>query len=143
MYGFEQQGYRNPWQWLREMEREMSRLLGDHSQTRGASFPPVNIYADKDGATVTAELSGVDPQDLDISVHGRTLAVRGERKTLEESENERWLRQERVFGQFSRNIDLAFEVDPESVEAMYRDGVLEIRLRRAESDKPKQIEVKS
>ena len=143
MYGFEQQGYQNPWQWLREMEREMSLLLGDHSRTRGASFPPVNIYADNDGATVTAELSGVDPQDLEISVHGRTLAVRGERKTPKDSENERWLRQERVFGQFSRNIDLAFDVDQESVEAMYRDGVLEIRLRRAESDKPKQIEVKS
>lgn len=142
MNDFGWQGYQNPWQRLREMEREMSRLLGDYSGTRRASFPPVNIYADSNGATVTAELSGVDPQDLDISVHGRTLAVRGERKTPKDSENERWLRQERVFGQFSRNIDLAFDVDPNNVEAMYRDGVLKIRLRRAESDKPKQIAVK-
>ena len=143
MYSFGWQGYQNPWRRMREMEQEMSRLLGDYSGTRPASFPPVNIYADNDGATVAAELSGVDPQDLDISVHGHTLAVRGERKTPEDSENARWLRQERVFGQFSRNIDLAFDVDPESVEAMYRDGVLKIRLRRAESDKPKQIVVSS
>lgn len=143
MSGFGWQGYQTPWQRLREMEREMSRLLGDDSGARRASFPPVNIYTDNDGATVTAELSGVDQQDLDLSVHGRTLTVRGERKTPANNENEHWLRQERVFGQFSRHIDLAFDIDPERVEAIYRDGVLKIRLRRAESDKPRQIAVKS
>lgn len=143
MDGFGWQGFQNPWQRLREMEREMNRLFGDYAGVRRASFPPVNIYVDDDGATVTAEMSGVDPQDLDVSLHGRTLAIRGERKTPADSDEARWLRQERVFGQFTRTLDLPFDVDQESVDAMYRDGVLKIRLRRSDSDKPKRIAVSS
>jgi HSP20 family protein len=143
MNGFGRQGWQDPWQRLRDMEQQMNWLLGDRAGSNGASFPPVNIYTDKDGAIVTAELSGVDPQDLDISVRGRALVLRGERKVPEDGDNERWLRQERVFGQFARTIDLNFAVDQDRVEAKYRDGVLSIRLQRAEADKPKQIAVTS
>jgi len=143
MNGFGWQGWWNPWQRLREMEREMNRLLRELAWPRAAAFPPVNIYTDRDAATVTAELPGVDPEDLDITVRDRTLVLRGERKAPQVGDDVDWLRQERVFGQFTRSVDLPFAVDPEKVEATYRDGVLNVRLERAEADKPKQITVKS
>lgn len=141
MLGFGWQDSQNPWHRLREMEREMNRLLTDYSGPRRASFPPVNIHSDGEGATVTAELSGVDPRELDISVQGRALVMHGERKAPADDQEGRWLRQERHFGRFSRHVDLGFEIDQDSVEASYRDGMLKLRLQRAEKDRPKQIVV--
>jgi len=143
MNGFGWQGWWNPWQRLREMEREMSRLFGDVAGPVGATFPPVNVYTDNEGATVTAELPGVEPKDLDISVRDRTLVLRGQRKAPEAGGDERWLRRERAFGQFTRSVDLPFAVDTDKVDASYRDGVLKVQLQRSEADKPKQITVQS
>ena len=143
MNGFGWQGWWNPWQRLREMEREMSRLFGDVASPVGATFPPVNVYTDNEGATVTAELPGVEPKDLDISVRDRTVVLRGERKAPEGADDERWLRRERAFGQFTRSVDLPFAVDADKVEASCRDGVLKVQLQRSEADKPKQITVQS
>ena len=131
------------WRGLLEMEREVNQILGGLSATESASFPPVNIFIDREGATVTAEMPGVDPEDLDISVLGSMLTIRGERRRLDDEDNGRWLRQERVFGHFSRGIDLSFTIEPDSVEASYRHGVLQIRLKRTEADKPRQIVVQS
>ena len=138
-------GYRwwNPWRRFREMEREMSRLLGESARPRSAAFPPVNVHTDSDGAVVTAELPGVDPEDLDITVHNQSLVVRGERKAPDVAKDLTWHRRERTFGQFTRTVDLPFAVDADSVQASYRDGILEVKLERAEADKPKQITVQS
>jgi len=143
MNGFGWQSWWNPWQRLREMQREMDRLFGDFVGPVGAAFPPVNVYTDNEGATVTAELPGVEPKDLDISVRDRTLVLRGERKAPEGDDDERWLRRERAFGQFTRSVDLPFAVDTDKVDASYRDGVLKVQLQRSEADKPKQIAVQN
>jgi len=143
MNGFGWQGWWNPWQRLRQMEREMNRLFGEFAGQVGADFPPVNVYTDDEGATVTAELPSVEPKDLDISVRDRTLVLRGERKAPEAGDDERWLRRERVFGQFTRSVDLPFAVDTDKVGASYHDGVLKVQLRRSEADKPKRITVQS
>lgn len=137
----------NPWQRLREMERQVDRLFGgqpgERFAPRGAGFPPLNVHADAEEATVTAELPGVDPKELDISVHNRLLTLRGDRRAPETSDNETWHRRERVFGRFSRSLELPFAVDPDDVEATYDDGVLTVRLQRSEMDKPRKITVQN
>ena len=147
MNGFGYSGWSNPWQRLREMERQVDRLLGggagERFAPRGAGFPPLNVYADGEQATLTAELPGIDPAELDISVHDRSLTLRGERKAPENVDQETWHRRERLFGRFSRSLELPFAVDPDGVEATYDDGVLTVRLQRSELDKPRKITVQS
>jgi len=143
MNGFGWQGWWSPWRRLREMEREMNRLFGSSTAPVGSAFPPVNVHTDGDGATITAELPGVETEDLDISVRDRTLVLRGERKAPELGGDHKWLRHERTFGQFARSVDLPFAVDTESVDASYQDGVLKVQLQRSDADKPRKITIKS
>ena len=90
---------------------------------------------------VTAELPGVDPKSLEVSALQNTLTDKGERKLTEPSSGESWHRRERQGGKFARTIQLPFVIDPDDVEAHYRDGVFEAHLKRPEADKPKQIAI--
>ncbi len=142
MNGLMHTSWLSPWRRLREVEREMNRLFSDFSASRPGSFPPVNLYTDAEGAVVTAELPGVAPDDLDVTVNDRLLTIRGERKPEQTSDDDTWHRRERVFGTFTRDIELPFGVDSEKVDAKYRDGVLKVRLERSDAEKPKKIAVK-
>ncbi len=142
------------WSWssaLAEMERlrrEMDRLLGavtsEFETMAGANvFPPVVVSEDKDNFYVRAELPGVDPKDINISVVGKTLTIEGERKPPEVGEGARYHRREREYVRFSRVIGLPADVEPSKVEAKAKDGVLTVVLPKAEAAKPKQITVKA
>jgi HSP20 family protein len=85
--------------------------------------------------------AGLDPQTLDISIQQNLLTVAGERK-VPADQGASYYRKERFDGTFRRVITLPEDVDPEQVEARYRDGVLEIHVRRREAARPRQIEVK-
>lgn len=126
----------------REFER-MSRLFPDLSTpfSRVAEFPPVNVWSDGNEAVVTAELPGINPADADISVVGKTLTIKGVRKHDDPGGDGSFHRQERWTGSFSRTIDLPFQIDQGNVEARFSKGVLEIKLPRAEADKPKRITI--
>jgi HSP20 family protein len=135
---------------VREMERlrrEMNRLFDQVDRGPGANviagYPAMNIWSDADGVLVTAELPGVNLDELDIAVQGNTLTLKGSRPRPEMSEEMVVHRQERSYGQFRRVLQLPFEVEANAVEAAYENGVLQITLPRAESAKPKKIEVKS
>jgi HSP20 family protein len=135
---------------VREMERlrrEMNRLFDQVDRGPGANliagYPAMNIWSDADGVLVTAELPGVNLDELDIAVQGNTLTLKGSRPRPEMSEEMIVHRQERSYGQFRRVLQLPFEVEANAVEAAYENGVLQITLPRAESAKPKKIEVKS
>jgi HSP20 family protein len=88
-------------------------------------------------------LPGIDPNAIDISVVGKTLTLRGSRKPEEFKENESYHRRERWHGQFTKTIELPFDIDSGKVDAQYRKGILRITLPRAEADKPRKISVKS
>jgi HSP20 family protein len=135
---------------VREMERlrrEMNRLFDQVDRGPGANviagYPAMNIWSDADGVLVTAELPGANLDELDIAVQGNTLTLKGSRPRPEMSEEMVVHRQERSYGQFRRVLQLPFEVEANAVEAAYENGVLQITLPRAESAKPKKIEVKS
>jgi HSP20 family protein len=124
----------------------MDRLFhsGYPSYQRSApSFPALNIWSNEDELIVTAEVPGINPEDLDISVVGDNLTLKGERRSEELEEGARYHRQERGYGSFSRTVQLPFPVDIEKVNAKFTNGVLEIGLPRAEADKPRKIAVKT
>lgn len=127
---------------MNRMQRQLDRLL-EHGGAGPLQFPPVNIYANDDGAMITAELPGVDPNDLDISAMQNTLTITGERSIAQPAQGQTWHRRERGEGRFARTIQMPFAIDPDSVAARCRDGVLEVRVARPEEAKPRKIAVKS
>ena len=105
------------------------------------AFPLVNIAQDKEYIYIDALAPGVDPGSLDLSVLNKTLTISGERKAPEGISQEQFHRRERTTGKFSRTIELPTEVDAAKVNAKYTDGLLNISLAKAETAKPKQIQV--
>lgn len=131
---------------LDRLQREMNRLFERSYAPRLRSapgFPALNVWTNQDGAILTAELPGVSPEDLDISVIGETLTLSGERKSDLIEEEVRYHRQERGYGKFTRSLELPFRVDATRVEATFDKGVLHLTLPRAETDKPKKITIKT
>lgn len=134
-----------PWQEMARLQREMNQLFSDFfpntGVTRAAGYPAMNVWSNADNAVVTAELPGINPDDIDISVTGNVLTLSGERKAEAPAEGARYHRQERSFGRFTRTFELPFQVDANNVEAHFRNGVLQVMLPRAEADKPKKINI--
>ncbi len=126
----------------REMERMMQAFAPDRARML-STFPAMNAWTDDEVEVITAEVPGVDPKDIDITVNNDVLTISGERKATEQAEEIRYHRRERVNGKFSRSIQLAFPVDAEKVTAACENGVLTVTLPRAEADKPRKISVKS
>jgi HSP20 family protein len=128
---------------MRRMQEEMDHLLGGTTGQRTTRFPAMNAWTGADGVVVTAEIPGINPDDIEITVVGETLTVSGRRPDLELPEEARYHRRERGTGEFSRTLELPFRVDAESVSAHFRNGVLEIALPRLAEEMPKKIAVKS
>ena len=136
-------GRRGMWREMDRLQREMNRLIDSvgRGSSRASGFPAVNVWANQEHVLVTAELPGVEPDDLDISVVAESLTLAG-RRPLPETEGERqWHRHERWHGQFSRTLQLPYRIDAENVEASFRNGVLSITLPRAEEDRPRRINI--
>ncbi len=138
----------NPWEMLKEVEREFDRLhrefdnLFSHfGEVREAVYPKTNLYSDTDKAVVIAELPGINPDELEITVHENTLTIKGERKAEELKEGHRYHLKERYEGSFQRNIRLPFRANLDGVKASYKNGLLKIEVPRAEEDKPKKIAI--
>jgi HSP20 family protein len=129
----------DPW---REFER-MSRAFSRKTSPSAVEFPAVNIWVSGDDALVTAEIPGVDPGSIDISVIGNSLTLRGSRQPESLREGEAYHRRERWQGEFAKTVDLPFAIDAGKVEASFSRGILQVKLPRAEADKPKKIAVKS
>ncbi len=132
---------------FRRMEREMDQLFGAgplptgiRSVARG-SYPPINLGSTPDQVDIYLYAAGVDPNSLDISIQQNLLTIDGERSLITE-EGADYYRKERFEGKFHRVVTLPDDVDPDKVDASYREGVLHITIHRRESAKPRQIEVK-
>jgi HSP20 family protein len=131
--------FMEPWRELERMQRALSRWTSPSA----VEFPAVNIWVSGDTAILTTELPGVDAKDIDISVVGKSLTLRGSREPEALKENESYHRRERWHGQFTKTVEAPFDIEAGKVEAKFRKGILSITLPRAEADKPKKITVKS
>lgn len=139
------------WEEMDNLQREMNRMFDSAFTNRfmdrprnSHDFPAINVWTKADsGQVVTAEIPGMNIEDLDIKVIGESLTISGTRPVPGDGDDVKYHRQERGYGNFSRTIQLPFPVDINKVEANYEKGVLKIWLPRAESDKPKKIAVKA
>ena len=132
---------------FRRMEQEMDELFGRWPLPAGirsvaqGTYPPINVGSTPEKVDIYLFAAGLDPKGLDISIQQNLLTVSGERR-LPVNDNVNYYRQERFNGEFRRAITLPEDVDPDRVEARYRDGVLHLTVPRHEMAKPRQIEVK-
>jgi HSP20 family protein len=143
------------WDLFRELEsisREMDNVLRGVGFGRVAEpsfaavagrgrYPKVNLREEADAVYVEALLPGIDASALEMTVMGNTLTLAGERGTV--TEDATWHRRERGVGHFLRTIDLPADIDAEQVTADYRDGVLNVKLSKAASAKPKRIAIQA
>jgi HSP20 family protein len=124
-----------------ELEARLaSDWLHDLTTSRGP-FPPINVFQQGDNILAIMELPGVDKNDLQIQAKANTIRVSG-KKNVGYSDYASVHRRERVSGEFDRTLSLPVEIDPNGIKAEYRDGLLALFLPRAESDKPRSIEIK-
>lgn len=139
--------YRNPFSELERMRKEMDRLAANfftpgiqRPMTSGV-FPAVNLTEDSDNYYIRAELPGIKSDQLDIQATGKSISLSGERKISAEKENAKYHRREREAGRFSRIIDLPRDIDSTKVEAGLSNGILTIKIPKAEIAKPRQISI--
>ena len=103
----------------------------------------VDMYETYEDVVVKTALPGVDPEDVDVSITGSTLTIKGQTRAEEEVEEEDYVYRERRFGTYSRSLTLPAPVEADQAEAEYENGVLTLRLPKAEGAKPKAIEIKT
>ena len=127
---------------------DLARYLGgarkspfQHVWSTGPIFPALNVTKTENAYVVSAEIPGVNTEDLDIKVEGDTLILRGERKPENLGEGVSYHRKERASGTFQRSLTLPTSVEPDEVKANFADGVLTITLPVAQAAQPKQISI--
>ena len=114
--------------------------VNDESELRNWR-PAVDIYDHDEKIVVKAELPGVDKKDIHVDVKDGILSLKGERSYENEVEEEKYHRKERAFGKFQRSFALPEGLDPEKIDANYKDGILKIEIPKSEEKKPKEITV--
>ncbi len=140
------------WEPFREfatLSDRMNRLFGETGRawpteeglTAGIWNPPVDVYETNDNIVLKADLPEVNKEEVDISVQGNVLTIRGERKREQEVKEKDFYRMERSHGVFTRSFTLPGTVDSEKIEAGFTGGVLTVTLPKREESKPKQIRV--
>jgi HSP20 family protein len=103
--------------------------------------PPVDVHETDDEIVVTASLPGMKAEDVEITMTGQNLTLRGELKADDEIKRDQYLYRERRFGSFSRSIQLPLRVQGDRADANFTDGVLTLRIPKAEEVKPRQIRI--
>jgi len=131
------------WRGMPNMQDEMDFLLGGTRGPNRNRFPAINSWRNDDGIIITAEVPGVAPENIDISIEGETLTISGSRNDDELPEGVEYRRRERGRGEFTRRFELPFSVDVDSVEATFSNGLLHLILPRVPEEKPRKIEIKS
>ena len=133
--------------------RRLNSILDDafsswpfQSQENGALtsswIPACDVFEDKDAVKIVAEVPGVRPEDVKISLENNLLSIRGEKRQQAEEKTERVHRYERTYGSFERAFALPTTVDPEKIVASYANGILTVTIPKAERARPREIPVK-
>lgn len=124
---------------LRLFQDTVNRMLSEPTSRPWA--PAVDIFETENELLLKADLPGVEMKDVDIQLENGTLALRGERKFVDEKKEGGYHRIERSYGGFARYFTLPDTVDPEHVKADYKNGVLTVILPKKEIAKPRQIKI--
>jgi HSP20 family protein len=126
---------------FRDLDRLTEQLLGvPVGSTKAPRFMPMDLYRSGDHYVLHADLPGVDPGSVDVSVDNGTLTVRAERSGRTE-ESVEWLTSERFAGSYMRQLTLGEGVDADRIAATYENGVLTVTIPMAEKAKPRRIQI--
>lgn len=140
----------DPWRDFGSLQDRINRLFddtlrgtteGDEQLMRGAWAPAVDIHESENGFTVTADLPGVNKEDIKIDLKDNTLTISGEKKFEEKSPKENYIRIERSYGKFVRSFSMPNNIDSGKIKATFNDGTLELNIPKKEEAKPKQITI--
>ena len=139
-------GWDTPFSELERIRRQMDTLSemfsgGSLADQFAGVFPLINLTEDNDNFYIRAELPGLKPDDLDISVTGDSFSISGERKIESDGDNVRYHRKEREAGKFSRVLNLPGQIDTDKVEANNVNGILTVTLPKSEVSRPRQITI--
>lgn len=107
-----------------------------------AWIPACDVFEDKNAVKIVAEVPGVRPEDVKLSIENNLLTIRGEKKQQAEENSERVHRYERSYGTFERTFSLPTTVDPDRIDASYTHGILTVTIPKAERARPREIPVK-
>ncbi len=130
----------SPWQ--EDFNQVLRQFFGDaDTSLAGAFSPALDVEEDDDGFTLHVELPGVNPEEVDVSIEESVLSIAGQRNFYQDKNSEGFRRVERRFGRFHRAIRLPDRVDPDKVDARYKDGLLTITVPKAESAKPRRVKI--
>jgi len=138
---------------LENIRREMDRLWdsffearprrrGEVEELGGEWVPSLDLSETKDNFLVKAEIPGIEPKDVDISLHDDILTIKGQKKQEKEEKEENYHFVERSYGSFTRSIRLPHEVQSDKIKASYKDGILKIILPKSEEAKKKEVKIK-
>ncbi|MEO5857975.1 MAG: Hsp20/alpha crystallin family protein [Pyrinomonadaceae bacterium] len=140
----------DPFRELRSLQDEVNRVFssnlsrsGETGLGRGAWNPSVDIFGNKDQIVLEAELPGLSPDDVNISIENNVLTIHGERRFEKKDEGDNFHRVERSYGSFTRSFTLPPAVSSENVIANFENGILRLELAKREEAKPRRIEIKA
>ena len=127
----------------RLFDQALSKTRTDDEEGLAAStwLPAVDIFETATSVVMKAELPGVSRENIDIQVRDNTLALKGERTFEREVKDENYLRIERSYGAFQRAFSLPTVIQQDKIKAVFKDGVLEVTMPKAEGAKPKQVKI--
>jgi HSP20 family protein len=140
---------RAPWRELDRLKNQLEGVFDTLSQgvetIRGGAgvYPLVNLFEDENNLYLTAEMPGLAAADLDLSIQGESLTIRGEIKNPEEDRKVNYHRREREAGFFRRLINLPDKIDPDKAAAGLKNGVLTVTLPKADEVKVRRIEIRN
>ena len=133
------------WDPFRDFQREVGRIfetLGPPQSGRiPRGLPPVNLYEQNQRYILTTPLPGMKPEEVELSITGDTLTIRGERKRPEGVAEESYRRQERVLGRWTRTVTLPGRVETAAIAATFAQGLLTVTIPKIEQAAPRQINV--
>ena len=134
----------DPFREMTQVQDQFNRLVDQVRGGRQESWlPAVDVFDTKDAVVLKAELAGMDPDDIEIEVEDNVLTIKGARTLEDKVDEERYYRVERRFGSFQRSLALPQGVKADDIQAGYEDGILTVRVPKAEEEKPQRIEIKA
>jgi HSP20 family protein len=137
----------NPFEDIYALQNRLNSLMQgftrseDEPLTTSAFVPPVDIYEDADHIVFKLEAPGMKLENFDVQLENQMLTIKGERQFEKETKEENYHRVERRYGSFARAFTLPNTIDPETVKALYADGILTVEIGKKAEAKPKQIKV--
>ncbi|MGB9668019.1 MAG: Hsp20/alpha crystallin family protein [Thermosulfidibacteraceae bacterium] len=139
----------SPWREIERLRRIMEDAFDEFltettGRTKKETFelaPPMDVYDTGDRIVVKVELPGVKKEDVEVTVKGRELVIKGEKRKEEEQRDENYYCSERIYGKFVRAITLPVDVKMNEIKATFRNGVLEVELPKVEEARAREIKI--